>query len=169
MARVQYDLTLTPQQAFQIHNTYKRTYKMVPEYWKRQKILSQQRTYISNLLGRRIHFVPQTERDLGTAWSYEATAINFPIQSMGAEQRYLALMVAKTYLPKYDAYFYFDMHDGMFFIAPHAKAEALYRVLQPVLSNLPYKRAWDLDLPVRFPVDGKLGPSWGELKELKLD
>jgi hypothetical protein len=44
--------------------------------------------------------------------------------------------------------------------------EALPKI-KHLLSNLPYKKAWGVDLPVSFPVDAKWGKNWGDLKEVK--
>lgn len=98
-------------------------------------------------------------------WPLESTAINYPIQGTGGDQKYLALAVARNSLPTWGAHFYFELHDGLFFICPNAKAQAFAEDFKHRLSNLPYKAAWDVTLPVQFPVDAKLGPTWGDLKE----
>lgn len=165
VAAVQYGIKLLPTEADVIHKRYQQTYTQVPKYWNQQKYRSNTQTYIENLLGRRVHFLPKHERDPDYEWSYTSTAINYPIQSIGAEQKFLALHVARGQLGLFGAKFYYELHDGLFFICPNETADEFGPYMKELLSNLPYKKLWGLDLPVAFPVDGKRGPSWGELRE----
>lgn len=169
VAAVQHGVKLTLPEARAIHATYLTTYRKVPRYWRRQIDFARRHGYVETLAGRQVQ--------LGTTdtwkyadgndakWSHESTAINFPIQGVGADQKYLAMAVLKDMLPRYDARFYFELHDGLFVVAPKDKSERAGHDIKHTLSNLPYKRAWGVDLPVAFPVDGKRGPSWGDLKE----
>ncbi len=165
VAAVQYGITLADDEARTIHDTYQRTYPRVPHYWRVQALKVKQQDYIENLLGRRVALMQPYSRGSSFDWSYTSTAINYPIQSMGAEQKFLALAVAKTHLPKYDARFYFELHDGLFFVVPDDKAEKFGHEMKEVLSNLPYDKVWSMELPIKFPVDGKMGADWGSLKE----
>jgi len=165
ISQVQYDLPMSEDEAQAIHLTYRTTYRYVPRYWQRQIRHARANGYVENLLGRRVYLGQPYEWKPDLTWSYESTAINFPIQSIGAEQKYLALMVLRELLPEYDGRFYFELHDGIFVIVPSDKAEKAAAHIKRVLSNLPYKRVWGYQPPVPFPVDAKLGPSWGELKE----
>jgi DNA polymerase I-like protein with 3'-5' exonuclease and polymerase domains len=165
VAAVQYKIKLEDAEARAIHATYQQTYPRVPLFWQKQARLVKMQTFIANLLGRTVDLLQPYERGEAMDWSYTSTAINYPIQSMGAEQKFLALAVAKNYLPTYDARFYFELHDGLFFVVPDAKAEQFGHDMKRVLSNLPYRKAWGLELPTKFPVDGKLGADWGSLRE----
>jgi len=165
IARVQYGVHLSLLEAETISTTYRRAYRGVPAYWKRQRRWAEDHDYVENMIGRRVHFLPVCARSQDYSWSYGATAINFPIQSIGADQKYLALSVARNILPDYNAYFYYELHDGLFFIVPHLYAKAFVKRMKHVLSNLPYEKAWGLHLPIQFPVDAKFGPSWGELED----
>ncbi|MDH3349788.1 MAG: hypothetical protein OEM02_17000, partial [Desulfobulbaceae bacterium] len=88
------------------------------------------------------------------------------IQGTGGDQKYLAMAVAKNMLPKYDGKFYYELHDGLFFFFPEKKAAKAAVDMCEALSNLPYKAAWGVDLPIKFPVDAKIGESWGDLIDL---
>lgn len=166
VAAVQYGLALTMAEARAIHATYLTTYSQVRQYWNRQIYKARSNGYVETLAGRRVYlgtgdtWMPETE------WSCESTAINFPIQGIGADQKYLAMLVLKDYLPTVDGRFYFELHDGLFVIVPDEKAEKVAYDGRHMLSHLPYKQAWGVDLPIEFPVDGKIGPSWGDLKGL---
>lgn len=170
VATYQYDLDMSESEARAIHGTYQLTYYNVPRYWRKQIAWVRAHKYVDNMLGRRVLFQNLSHTGMvgqqNIPWEYASTAINYPIQSMGAEQKYLALAVLKNHLNTYDAKFYFELHDGLFIVVPDDKAEKAVHELKKVLSHLPYEQAWRLPLPIGFPVDAKIGPSWGELTEI---
>lgn len=173
VAAVQFGVDLALDESRAIHATYLSTYRMVPKYWKRQIETARNQGYVRTLGGRRVRLgTPDTWRwktgdgvEEDWTWGHESTAINAPIQGTGADQKYLGLMVAKALLPQWDARFYMELHDGLFFVVPKAKTESFAERMQAVLSDLPYERAWGFKPSVPMPVDCKIGPSWGELKE----
>lgn len=174
IAATQHKLKLTLGEARAIRATYLTTYRAVPKYWDRQIAKARQTGVITNLAGRKVYlgtpdtwtFEAPNGQVLDYKWGHESTAINFPIQSIGADQKYLALLVMRDVLTKYDGRFYFELHDGLFFVIPKRYSERAVHEIKHILSNLPYKRAWGVDLPIQFPVDAKVGPSWGQLKEV---
>lgn len=166
VARTNYGLDMEESEAQAIHATYQLAYKQVPTYWKKQRYLAARDGYVSTVAGRRVQLPNTHWQDNG--WSMQSTSINFPIQGTGADQKYLALAVLRNYLPKVDGRFYFELHDGLFVVVPKGNADRAVPEIASLLSNLPYKKAWGVDLPIQFPVDAKRGPSWGELKEVKL-
>lgn len=163
VSEVQHRLPMTLGEARAIHGTYQRTYRAVPLYWKRQQMEARTELRVSTMAGRviNIHYNGTSDGQ----WMGDSTAINFPIQGTGADQKYLAMLVLRDYLPSVEGRFYFELHDGLFVVVPDRYREKAARDIKQLLSNLPYKRAWGVDLPVQFPVDAKLGKSWGELKE----
>lgn len=166
VGRTQYQVNMSLEKATDVIKTYKRTYDQVPRYWWRQIKLGKRQGFVETLAGRRINVgIGETWPD-DKKWGLESTCINFPIQGVGADQKYLGLAVIKDYLTRHDGRFYYELHDGIYTVFPEHKAEKAAREMQVILSNLPYERAWGVKLPVAFPVDAKMGPSWGELKEL---
>ena len=67
-------------------------------------------------------------------------------------------------MPRVNGHFYFELHDGLFSLLPKATAERNVLEMRDMLSELPYSKAWKVNLPVAFPVDAKLGPTWGQLE-----
>lgn len=170
VAGVQYGLDLTPASSKAIHGTYITTYRAVPKYWDRQIYMAKKYRWVQTIAGRRLQ-LPWDGMPMdgygNLPWSVESSAINFPIQGVGADQKYLALAVLRNYLPQVGGRFYFELHDGMFVIVPDDKAETAVHNIKYMLSNLPYKRAWGVTLPIQFPVDAKMGKSWGALKDVE--
>jgi hypothetical protein len=175
VARVGYNLKLSDQEAYAIHATYKTTYPYVTVYWKSKAKVMSDRGWTDTVAGRRIHVgAIETWKKFGAdgelidnTWSCESTGINFPIQGSGADQKYLALAVLRKYLPKVGGRFYFELHDGIFIIVPDAHVKKALHDVRHLLSNLPYKKAWGVEMPISFPVDAKFGKSWGTLEEVK--
>ena len=161
-AKTQYGLKLDENYIASTLKIYKQTYTKVPQYWRDQIQIGNNQGYVSTFAGRRVQLTGAYN------WQRESTCINYPIQGSGADQKYLALAIAKNHIGKYDAHFYKDLHDGLFFICPNAKAEGMAHEFRQILSNLPYKQAWGRSFPIRFPVDAKMSSkSWGDLEELK--
>lgn len=160
-ARVEYELNLSEGEVRQLIAKYQSSYPGVPIYWVDAVNLARKNGYAETFAGRRVQLRNQA------TWAADSTSINYPIQGTGADQKYLALAIARNVLPDFDGKFYMELHDGLFFVIPEAKAEKGGRELQKILSNLPYKQAWGIDFPIQFPVDLKIGPSWGQLKEVK--
>jgi len=167
VARVQHKLNISEIEAKAVWSTYRTTYPGVLEYWENQTKNAKLDGYVDTIAGRRVHLGEGGTWPKENTWGAESTAINFPIQGSGADQKYLALAVLKDYLKQVDGKFYFELHDGLFVIIPDHHAEKALHQIKYLLSNLPYKKAWGVDLPVMFPVDAKHGKTWGDLKELK--
>ena len=170
-ARIDYELDVTEAFIQKIQATYKQSYVGVGGlptqrnggYWGRQIVKCKQLGYAETYAGRRVQLKGNwAGRE---AWPMESTAINYPIQGTGADQKYLALAVLRTILPQYGAYFYFELHDGLFIIIPDQHVAKAVPEIQRRLSNLPYKEAWGVTLPIQFPTDAKTGKTWGDLKD----
>jgi DNA polymerase-1 len=164
-ARTDYEMDVDEFFISQILATYKQTYAGVPEYWRTQILKCKELGYAETYAGRRV----QLNKAWAGAdkWGMESTAINYPIQGTGGDQKYLAMAVARNLLPKFGGYFYFELHDGLFYIFPNAVAQKAGEVFREAFSNLPYRRAWGASLPIKFPFDAKISDqSWGDLKNL---
>lgn len=165
MALAMYDVSITLEEAKALHRAYRIAYPGMKEYWSRQKFLTKNQDYIENPFGSRVYFDPNRfPRD---EWSYVATSFNFPIQSAGADQKYLALAVLRNILGEYNARFLMDLHDGLYFIVPEDRAALFAARGKRLLHDLPYKRLYNLDLPIEFPWDCKIGPNWCDMKEFE--
>jgi len=171
-ARVEYELDVDEMFIKQTQGIYRQAYVGVGGppgqrnggYWGSQIQKCKRLGYAETFAGRRVQLKGNWAGK--EAWPLESTAINYPIQGTGGDQKYLALAVARNLLPEFSGYLYFELHDGLFFIFPQAKAVQASEVFLDKLSNLPYKQAWGVDLPIKFPVDAKIGGSWGDLMDL---
>jgi DNA polymerase I-like protein with 3'-5' exonuclease and polymerase domains len=120
---------------------------------------------IETFAGRRVQVKGDWNGDF--AWKMESTAINYPIQGTGADQKYLALSVLKPYCLKHGIIFFLDYHDGLLLFVPERLAEKAAVEMKAKLDNLPYQKAWHFTPPVPLNWDAKIGSSWGDLVELE--
>jgi DNA polymerase I-like protein with 3'-5' exonuclease and polymerase domains len=167
-ANVNFELPLSMEQTQAILDTYHRTYPGVQQYWARQIAKCRRSGYAETLAGRRVQ-LKGSWINRQTAWQLESSAVNFPIQGIGADQKYLAIKVLQNYLTKYGGRFYFELHDGLYAILPERKAEEGSRAIRRALSNLPYQKAWGFTPPIPLPWDLKMGANWGEMTEVESD
>lgn len=172
-ARIDYGLDVDEAFISRTQAIYKESYpgvggppsRRIGGYWASQIHKCKQLGYAETFAGRRVQLKESWSGRF--KWPMESTSINYPIQGTGGDQKYLALAVARNLLPKFGGYFYYELHDGLFFIFPKDKAIAASDVFLKELSNLPYKAAWGVDLPIAFPVDAQIGESWGDLEDLE--
>ena len=164
VARTQYGLPMTLDEAQRIHRTYQTTYKEVPRYWSRQIRFIEKNLYVATLAGRRVsvtrRMVQQDE------WSVQSTSINFPIQGVGADQKYLAMSVLRPVLAWHGAFFALDLHDGLYFFVPKENTSQFIADAGYCLNNLPYEKAWGFIPPIPLPFDCKVGTTWGNMQEI---
>lgn len=168
-ARTDYQLPWDMAMSTKVHSTYHRSYKGVKKYWERKIKEAKISGYAETLAGRRVLLDGNWHGP--SAWQLESTAINFPIQGVGADQKYLAMMCIKPLLTKFGGYFYFELHDGLYAIFPLRKLEKAARAGRELLSNLPYHKAWGFDPPIPLPWDLKMGigdaQNWGDMQEVE--
>ena len=164
-ARVDYGMPITMAEAENGHFVYHKTYSGVRGYWKTQIAATKQLGYVETFAGRRVQVQGDWSR---YGWQMGSTAINYRIQGTGADQKYLALSVLSPYVTDIGAYFMFDLHDGLYFVVPDAKAMEFCARGKALLDNLPYREAWGFTPPIPMPWDCKAGKSWGSLKEVHL-
>jgi len=156
-------MDMTPDEAKRNHAIYRQTYPKVQQYWSQQIFKTKQLGYVENLAGRRVYI--EGDWTGQKKWAMESTAINFPIQSIGAEQKYLALKCLKNYLQENKCYFGWDLHDGLYFYVPNLYVKTFCKEIKIKLDNLAYPRYWNFTPPIPMPWDVHWGSSWGNLKE----
>ena len=185
-AEADYGVVLTEAEAAKLRESYKQMYRAVPRYWKRSIQTLINDGQVTTFGGRRIHppkgklpvlanynalrrGMPKapgnSEQDL-QRWQFEQTGINGPIQGSGADQKYLALAIARDYIIGIGGRLWLDLHDGLYFLVPDAVAKQAAHDIHDMLSNLPYEQVWGRKPIIDFPVEVKLGKKWGQLEKV---
>jgi DNA polymerase-1 len=144
-----------------LRQTYIKTYPGVKQFWDKQVDEADTVQYVEALDGRRLKLGKKVQGD----WRKESAAINFPIQSSGAAMKYFALSEMRDVMVQYDAYFAWDLHDGIFFYVPDEAVEEFCKTTQAVLDGLDYS-TWNWTPAVPMLWEGAYGKRWGEMVEL---
>jgi DNA polymerase I-like protein with 3'-5' exonuclease and polymerase domains len=149
-ARVQYGVNLSVGEAAHFHNQYHRKYRGVKQYWKRAiheaKIEGRATTFAGRHVQLKDHWF-----DPNKGWMLESAAINFPIQGTGADQKFLAIAHLRELCVRVGAYFYFELHDGIYYIVPTRKAMAFGVKAREILTNMDYEKHWGFQPPIPLP------------------
>jgi DNA polymerase-1 len=157
-------LDKTEADAERARNVYLSIYSRIPRYWREVVHAARNKGYTENKAGRKYTLNRWDGED---EWKSAQIAINFPIQSTGAEQKILALYQLKPFLLENGIVLAWDLHDGMFFFVPDCMMTyELIQEMVDIVDNLPYESAWEWSPKVKFPVEVKIGDTWGELKSL---
>jgi len=156
----------TEQDAYNARMTYLRLYSGIPSYWMSSPFKAQRCGFVESMGGRRCSL---TRWDTLNRYRSSQTAINFPIQATGADQKILALYCLRDFMQRNGIQLAWDLHDGLFFYVPDCMMQVdLVLEMVEILNNLPYKKAWDWQPQVDFPVEAKIGKCWGKLKEINV-
>jgi DNA polymerase-1 len=163
-ARVQYDVELSESMSKALISTYKRTYNKVPIYWDTAIASAKSQGYAETRGGRRVILDDWSRQN---SWSAESTALNFPIQGTGADMKVLGIAMIDDMLHEAGGKYLLDLHDALFCLLPDtSKGYDAASTIKSVLSDLPYKQIYNWSPRVSLPVDLKIGPSWGTLKDV---
>lgn len=164
-ARGDYGMDITMAAAEHGYFIYHKTYPGVRQYWNRAIQKARAAGYAETLAGRRV--LLRGDWDGPQKWQFQSTAINYPIQGTGADQKCLALQELHPYVIECGARFMLDLHDGLYFEVPDGMVEQFTAQAKQMLDHLPYEREWGFAPPIQLPWDCKVGKSWGSLKEVK--
>lgn len=164
VARVQYGLDMTLEQAQTIYDTYHQTYPGVRDYWARQIDQTMQQGYVETFAGRRVKVQGDWGGQLG--WSMGSTAINYRIQGTGADQKYLAIATLHSIIREGEARFALDLHDGLTFFVPDVIADQWAIEAKGLLDGMDYESSWGFVPPVPMPFDCKMGYNFGSMAEV---
>lgn len=162
-SRVDYGMKQTFMQIKQGRDTYLRTFKGIKKYWDRAIKIARERGYAETMAGRR--FALELWHD-GFEWGTQQSAINFPIQGSGGDQKELALSVLTEKYPELE--FVMDLHDGLYFYVDiNKQLPALLSEARFTLNTIDYGQYWDYRPPIPLVWDCSLGTNWGNKRDLK--
>jgi DNA polymerase I-like protein with 3'-5' exonuclease and polymerase domains len=143
-------------------NVYLEIYKGILNYWQDIVNFARSNGYVTNMAGRKHNLTSWNGED---EWKSQQTAINFPIQSTGAEQKILALFELRKLMRREGVQLAWDLHDGMYFFVPDGvMQDDVILEMVDIASNLNYEKAWGWHPQVKFPVEAKIGDNWADLK-----
>lgn len=162
-SRVDYGMDQTIMEIKQGKDTYLRTFKGIKRYWDDAINTARTLGYAETIAGRRFDLMFWSE---DYEWGTQQSAINFPIQGSGGDQKELALAILTDKYPELE--FAMDLHDGLYFYADiNKQLPALLSDARHTLNTLDYVQYWDYQPPVPLVWDCSLGTNWGNKQDLK--
>ncbi len=158
--RVEYGMKIDYLTAKGFIKTHNRIYKGIVDYWETAIRIGKELGYAETYAGRRFALTEWEWED--RLWPTEQSAINFPVQGAGGDQKELALAMLTKKLPELP--FGYDLHDGLFMYAKHEDLkEELFIEAKQILNNLPYEEAWGWKPSIPLPWDCSIGKDWGSM------
>jgi len=148
----QYDKVITIREATHYLNSYKRTFKRIPEYWIKAVSSARTNRYSESLAGRRFGI---TNMD----WTGESSAINQPIQGSGADLAELAIASIAREFP--DMIFQLAVHDSLTWLIPECDD---HLEVKEFANNIDYSKEYKKVIKLKFPFDYAIGYNLAELK-----
>ena len=165
-ARVQYNIKVNQQTSKIWKQRFLNLYPGIKDWWLEAPSKARRLGYAETLGGRR-YKINRWGRE--NKWGSESSAINFPIQGTGADQRDVALATLIAEHPDLKYKFSHDLHDATFFVLPKyykfSKAQAILRSL----NDIDYSKYWGMQLPIPLTWEASFGPNWRDKKEITLD
>lgn len=150
-----YDMLIPIPTGIKLVNTFKATYRGVPQYWERAIDEARQIGFTRSASDRR-YAIDTWDR----SWMSEQSALSLPIQATGADHKLIAIATVTEKNP--EALFLMDLHDALFFIVP-GKAE--HEAIGETLNSIDYRGLWSqLDVNIPLPFEGKYGTSFRDVK-----
>lgn len=166
MARTDYDVFLTFNEATNLCQLFKQTYPGVTSFWRYAISMARQNGYAESIGGRRV-YLDWSNNDPKVDYANQQTAINFPVQASGADMKYLGIALSDAYAYPRGARYMMDLHDALYYIIPDdSRAMETAVEIKRLLNTLPYEQVFGWAPAVPMPVDGKIGPSWGDLVKI---
>lgn len=166
MARTDYDVILSFEEAAMLCRLFKETYPRVPVFWNDAIALAKQKGYATTRGDRRVKLTDWDRSSHG--YASEQTAINHPVQGTGADMKFLGIALSDAYAHPRGAIYLLDLHDALFYAIPDDdRAMETARGIQKILNTLPYADVFGWKPSVPMPVDASIGKSWGELRRLE--
>lgn len=160
VARVQYGITATIDEVVKWVSTYMSLFPGVQRYWISKPKEASACGYTETFAGRRYKLTKWKDMEWGTS----SSAINFPIQGTGADQKELAIAVLAHRYPEYRDHFGWDLHDGLFAGVSMNAPLSLLQGMNKTLDDIDYEACWGVKFPVPFTWEGSFGPDWGHKK-----
>lgn len=160
-ALIDYDTYMSEADGRRLVQTFKSTYRRVPEYWDNIVAFAKEYGYTYTLAQRRWK-APKEMLNSSDAWKLEGTVISHPIQGTGGEM----FLAALSSVP--DELMQTSLHDGVFWLVKddeHAEEHAESILERMNATN--YAALWGLDKPLSIPLlyeGSKLGTSYADVK-----
>ena len=155
----EYDTYMDESKGRFLVDTFARQYPGIPRYWIDVIRTTRESGYTESFSGKRYKITKWGDRD---RWMSESSAINFPIQGSGADQKEIAIAILAKKFPQ--MFLAMDLHDGLFYYAPLNGIQKLVEDVVKTLDGIDYAAFWNREITIPLPFEGAWGKDFGGLK-----
>ena len=155
----EYDTYMDESKGRFLVDTFARQYPGIPRYWIDVIRTTRESGYTESFSGKRYKITKWGDRD---RWMSESSAINFPVQGSGADQKEIAIAILAKKFPQ--MFLAMDLHDGLFYYAPLNGIQKLVEDVVKTLDGIDYAAFWNREIPIPLPFEGTWGKDFGGLK-----
>jgi DNA polymerase I-like protein with 3'-5' exonuclease and polymerase domains len=152
--------------AQEFFDAYFELYPMVKQFQQTTEAFLRQHGYVETVFGRRRHLPDIWSDNRSDQISASNAGSNQPIQSPGADLKFLSLIDAERELTKRLKHTFIccEVHDSIIGETTHKEAAQTYKIIRHSMEKWPEQFPW---MVIPFPADCKIGYSWGEMTEIK--
>ena len=117
--------------------------------------------YVSNIFGRRSHFININDKNYNVRNFQERAAINAPIQGSAAELMRLAMIRLSKKLNDQKTKMLLQIHDELIFETPKEEVKRISKIIIDEMSSVAQSDQHSFSIPLT--VDLNFGDNWGTL------
>lgn len=153
--------------AQEFYDAYFELYPLVKVYQQETAKFLAETGYVESMFGRRRHLPDIWSDNRFKQIEASNAASNHPIQSAGADLKYLSLIEAERLLKKNNlknSFIDCEVHDSITGETTPQELVKTYRIMKYSMEKWPSKFP---QLLIPFPVDCKLGLAWGDMTDVK--
>ena len=145
-------------------NSYFLKFPEIKEYMKSTIKFCRKSGYVSNIFGRRSHFLNINDKNYNIRNFQERAAINAPIQGSAAEIMRLAMIRIDRKLKEIknaDSKMLLQIHDELIFEVSHETVKSISKIIKEEMTSVKDSDLHSFSIPLL--VDINIGDNWGML------
>ena len=157
-------INVSNQEADEFLNSYFAKFPEIKVYMDQTIKFCRKSGYVSNIFGRRSHFININDKNYNVRNFQERAAINAPIQGSASEIMRLAMIRLSKRLndKKYTkTRMLLQIHDELIFETPKQDAKKIEKVIIEEMTSVAHSEQHSFSIPLT--VDVNIGNNWGSL------
>ena len=154
-------INVSNHEAEEFLNAYFSKFPEIKIYMDRTIKFCRKSGYVSNIFGRRSHFININDKNYNVRNFQERAAINAPIQGSAAELMRLAMIRLSKKLNDQKTKMLLQIHDELIFEAPKEEVKRVSKIIIDEMSSVAKSEQHSFSIPLT--VDLNSGDNWGTL------
>ena len=154
-------INVSNHEAEEFLNAYFSKFPEIKIYMDRTIKFCRKSGYVSNIFGRRSHFMNINDKNYNVRNFQERAAINAPIQGSAAELMRLAMIRLSKRLNGQKTKMLLQIHDELIFETPKEEVKSISKIITEEMSSVAKSDQHSFSIPLT--VDLNSGDNWGTL------